>query len=50
LKGDPIPGTFSACRLRRFIPREGTKLAEEQKLFEEQLERARKEEETRRFG
>ena len=30
LKGDPIAGTFSAHQLQRFIPREGTKLAEEQ--------------------
>jgi hypothetical protein len=36
LNGDPLPGSFSARRLRRFIPREGTKLAEEQRLIEEQ--------------
>jgi hypothetical protein len=35
LSGDPIQGTFSARRLRRFLPLEGTKLAEEQKLVEE---------------
>jgi hypothetical protein len=35
LSGEPLPGSFSARRLRRFIPREGTKLAEEQKLREE---------------
>ena len=48
LKGDPIPGTFSARRLRRFIPREGTRLAEEQELVErrcaEEEERTRREE------
>ena len=30
LAGSPVPGLFSARRLRRFIPREGTRLAEEQ--------------------
>jgi hypothetical protein len=35
LRGVPLNGSFSARRLRRFIPREGTKLAEEQKLREE---------------
>lgn len=35
LKGDPIAGTFSAHQLWRFTPREGTKLAEEQKAVEE---------------
>jgi hypothetical protein len=35
LKGDPIAGTFSARRLRRFLPREGTQLADEQRLIEE---------------
>jgi hypothetical protein len=35
LSGNQIPGSFSARRLRRFIPREGTKLAEEQKVVEE---------------
>ena len=35
LNGDPLPGSFSARRLRRFIPREGTRLAEEQKQIEE---------------
>jgi hypothetical protein len=37
LKGEPVPGSFSARRLRRFIPREGTKLAEMQKLVEQKL-------------
>ena len=46
LNGDPIPGSFSARRLRRFIPREGTRLAEEQKLVEERC--AKEEEEKRR--
>ena len=35
LKGDPVQGTFSTRRLRRFIPAEGTRLAEEQGLIEE---------------
>jgi hypothetical protein len=35
LSGEPLPGSFSTRRLWRFIPREGTKLAEEQKLREE---------------
>ena len=50
LKGDPIPGTFSARRLRRFIPKEGTKLAEEQRLVEEQHTREEEEETRRRVG
>lgn len=48
LNGNPLPGSFSARRLRRFIPQEGTKLAEEQRLIEEHCdeeERRRKEEE-----
>ena len=32
---ETLPGTFSARRLRRFIPKEGTKLAEEQRKIEE---------------
>ena len=36
LTGDPIPGTFSARRLRGFVPAEGSRLAEEQKRVEEQ--------------
>ena len=36
LNGDQLPGFFSARRLRRFIPKEGTKLAEEQRVLEEQ--------------
>jgi transposase InsO family protein len=48
LNGDPIAGSFSARRLRRFIPREGTRLAEEQQAIEERCaeeeqERERKE-------
>ena len=35
LNGDQIPGSFSARRLRRFIPKEGTKLADAQKRLEE---------------
>ena len=35
--GTAIKGTFSSRRLRTFIPREGTKLAMEQKEFEEKL-------------
>ena len=34
LQGERLPGTFSARRLRRFTPKEGTKLAEEQKRTE----------------
>lgn len=36
LNGDVLPGSFSARRLRRFIPKDGTKLAEEQRLRETQ--------------
>jgi len=39
LDGSPIEGTFSSRRLRVFIPREGTKLAEAQKELEIQLEK-----------
>ena len=46
LKGNPITGTFSAPRLRRFLPRDGTQLAEEQRLVEERC--AREEEEERK--
>ena len=42
LIGAPIKGRFSARRLRRFLPREGTELARAQKEVEE---RCRKEEE-----
>ena len=35
LTGDPVPGMFSARRLRRFTPGEGTPLAEAQKAVEE---------------
>ena len=37
LDGTPIPGHFSTRRLRRFIPREGTKLAEEQAEVERRI-------------
>ena len=37
LSGEQLPGSFSARRLRKFIPKEGTKLAEEQRLVEEQI-------------
>ena len=37
LDGTPIPGHFNARRLRRFIPREGTKLAEDQAEVEKTL-------------
>ena len=53
LKGEPIQGTFSARRLRRFIPREGTTLAEEQRHVEERCaeeERLRKEEEAMKIN
>lgn len=37
LDGTPIPGWFSARRLRGFYPREGTKLAEEQAEVERKM-------------
>jgi hypothetical protein len=37
LDGTPIPGQFSARRLRRFIPRDGTKLAEDQAEVERKM-------------
>jgi hypothetical protein len=46
LDGDPIPGSFSTRRLRRFIPRDGTRLEKEQQLVEERC--AREEDERRR--
>ena len=45
LDGTPIGGSFSTRRLRRFIPREGTKLAEEQANFERELEQTTTEDE-----
>lgn len=36
LHGDELPGSFRSRRLRRFIPKEGNKLAEEQRLLEAQ--------------
>jgi hypothetical protein len=44
LAGDPIAGSFSARRLRSFIPAEGTKLAEEQRQV---MERVAQEEQER---
>ena len=43
LNGDPLPGFFSTRRLRRFIPKEGTRLAEEQQPLREQQARAQEE-------
>ena len=48
LSSEPLPGSFSARQLRRFIPGEGTKLVEEQKLIKERCaieeeERSKKE-------
>jgi hypothetical protein len=37
LDGTPISGSFSARRLRRFIPKEGTKLADEQAELEKRM-------------
>ena len=37
VKGVQVPGSFSARRLRRFIPKEDTRLAETQKLLEKKL-------------
>ena len=37
VQGAPIPGRFSSRRLRRFLPREGTKLAMAQALVEAEL-------------
>lgn len=34
LEGEPVAGEFHARRLRAFVPRDGTKLAEEQKVKE----------------
>ena len=36
LSGDQLAGSFSTRRLRRFLPKEGTKLAEEQRKIENQ--------------
>ena len=43
LSNDPLPGTFSARRLWRFTPKEGTKLAEEQERLMERLVEERRE-------
>ena len=43
LSGDPIPGSFSTRRLRRFIPKEGTRLVEEQRALEERQTREEQE-------
>jgi hypothetical protein len=50
LNGEPIPGTFSARRLRRFIPRGGTKLADEQKLIEGREEAGKQGEEQNKLN
>lgn len=39
LQGERVAGEYHARRLRAFIPREGTKLAEDQKVFEESIAR-----------
>jgi hypothetical protein len=39
LDGSAIEGTFSSRRLREFVPREGTRLASEQREFEERLKK-----------
>ena len=52
LKGDPIQGMFSTRRLRKFVPQEGIRLAEEQRHVEEHCteeEQARKAEEAARI-
>jgi hypothetical protein len=41
LGGEHVSGEFHARRLRAFLPREGTKLAEEQRKFEDELEKRR---------
>ena len=38
LDGSPIAGSFSARRLREFVPKEGSKLAEEQAAVEKRLD------------
>jgi transposase InsO family protein len=43
LNGDPIPGSFSARRLRRFIPKEGSVLEGTQRLVEERCTREEQE-------
>jgi hypothetical protein len=40
LEGVPIPSTFSSRRLRCFLPRSGTQLAQQQETFEAQLRAA----------
>jgi hypothetical protein len=47
LNGEPLPGSFSARRLRRFLPKEGTRLADEQKLIEERVTEEEREGESR---
>ena len=47
-EGEPVPGHFSARRLRKFIPKEGTKLAEEQRCLELRLAEEMSEETQRR--
>jgi hypothetical protein len=53
LQEDPVQGNFSARRLRRFIPPEGSKLAEEQAAIERrhmEEEKGQKDEETRKIA
>jgi hypothetical protein len=45
LDGTPIPEEFHARRLRAFLPKEGTKLAEEQKWRDKEQRKIRVEEE-----
>jgi hypothetical protein len=47
LNGEPLTGSFSARRLRRFFPKEGTRLADEQKLIEERITEGQQEERSR---
>jgi hypothetical protein len=47
LDGVPIPGEFHARRLRAFFPKEGTRLAEEQRQRDEEQTKERAEEENR---
>jgi len=44
LNGEAVQGEFHARRLRAFTPREGTKLAEEQRVFEEDTAETEEEE------
>ena len=37
LEGQPVDGEYNARQLRRFVPREGTELATQQKEFEDRM-------------